>query len=79
MRLLHVLIAEPAGGEVEKMHLTYFLCSCKSIIFQFLKVNAKRMMSIGAVSQGRPVWGLFLKLNLSRSGITFCLSLVNKD
>lgn len=33
--------------------------SSKSMIFQFLKVNAKRMMSIGAVSRGNPLNWIF--------------------
>ena len=58
MHQLHVLIAKSGvqWSREKKMHCTYFsvfcLLSSKSIIFQFLEVNAKWMMSMGAVSQG---------------------------
>lgn len=62
MHQLHVLIAKSrVQWSRKEMHCTYFsvfcLLSSKSMIFQFLEVNAKRMMSMGAVSQGGPLSG----------------------
>lgn len=54
-------IAKHGVSEVEKEDVAptflFLVPSSQSITFQFLKVNAKEMMSISAVSQGSPVWG----------------------
>lgn len=81
MLQLHVLIAKPGGSEVEKIHCNYFSVSAAFQQVNNIPISQSKCKTNDvdrSGESGQPCLGPF-KLNFSRSGITFCLSLVNKD